>query len=211
METKETAKGLQKGFKETIKGLWKENPIFRLVIGMCPTLAVTTTAINGFTMGIATLFVLVSSAVLVSLIRKLIPEKVRIPSFIVIVATFVTIADMYLSAYFSEIHAVLGLYVPLIVVNCIILGRMESYASKNNMWYSFLDSFGMGLGFTWGLIIIGVVREFIGMGSIFGFQILGSSYPGMMLMSLPPGAFIVLAILIAIFRKISKKRVVVCG
>lgn len=194
-------------FKQFIKGLWKQNPIFRLILGMCPTLAVTNAAINGLVMGLATLFVLVSSAILVSLIRKLIPEKVRIPSFIVIIATFVTIADYILAATVPMIHKVLGIYVPLIVVNCIILGRMEAFASKNSLVNSLYDSFGMGIGFTWGLILLGSVRELLGFGTIFGLTILGSWYPQILVMKLPTGAFITLALLIALMNVISKRKI----
>ena len=192
--------------KNLLTGLWKQNPIFRLLLGMCPTLAVTNAAINGFVMGIATLFVLVSSALIVSLVRKLIPSKVRIPCFIVIVATFVTIVDYMLAATVPPIHKVLGIYVPLIVVNCIILGRMEVFASKHKLIDSLLDSLGMGIGFTAGLIILGSVREPLGFGTIFGLTILGSWYPQMLVMKLPTGAFITLAFLIALMNIISKKK-----
>jgi len=189
-----------------LTGLWHQNPVFRLILGMCPTLAVTNAAINGLVMGIATLFVLVCSGIIVSLIRKLVPSKVRIPSFIVIIATFVTIADYILAAAVPPIHKVLGIYVPLIVVNCIIMGRMEAFASKNTLVDSLYDSFGMGFGFTWGLIILGSIRELLGFGTVFGFTILGSWYPQMIIMKLPAGAFITLGFLIALMNMISKKR-----
>jgi|TARA_B100001971_G_C18253624_1_gene580222 electron transport complex protein RnfE len=189
-----------------LKGLWKQNPIFRLILGMCPTLAVTNAAINGLAMGLATLFVLVSSALIVSLIRNWIPSKVRIPSFIVIIATFVTIADYILAATVPPIHKVLGIYVPLIVVNCIILGRMEAFASKNSLINSLIDAFGMGIGFTLGLIILGSVREILGFGTLFGITLLGSWYPQMLIMKLPTGAFVTLGLLIALMNVISRRK-----
>ena len=192
--------------KQFIEGLWKQNPVFRLILGMCPTLAVTNAAINGLTMGLATLFVLITSSLVVSLIRKLIPPKVRIPCFIVIIATFVTIADYVLAATVPAVHKVLGIYVPLIVVNCIILGRMEVFASKNKLTSSLSDAFGMGIGFTWGLIILASLRELLGFGTIFGLTILGSWYPQMLIMKLPAGAFISLGFLIALMNIISRKR-----
>lgn len=192
--------------QQFIKGLWKQNPIFRLILGMCPTLAVTNAAINGLTMGLATLFVLIMSSFVVSLIRKLIPPKVRIPCFIVIIATFVTIADYILAAAVPAVHKVLGIYVPLIVVNCIILGRMEVFASKNKLTSSLSDALGMGLGFTYGLIILASLRELLGFGTIFGFTILGSWYPQMLVMKLPTGAFISLGFLIALMNIITRRK-----
>ena len=159
-------------FADFIKGLWKQNPVFRLILGMCPTLAVTNMAINGLVMGLATLFVLVGSAFFVSLIRKRVPSKIRIPVFIVIIATFVTVADYTLAAFTPTIHKVLGIYVPLIVVNCIILGRMEAFAKNQSLISSIIDALGMGIGFTWGLILLGSIREIIGFGTLFGFIIL---------------------------------------
>lgn len=193
-------------FKQFIRGLWQQNPIFRLILGMCPTLAVTNAAINGLVMGLATLFVLVFSGIIISLIRNLIPAKVRIPSFIVIIATFVTIVDYVLAATVPPIHKVLGIYVPLIVVNCIILGRMEVFASKNTIISTLYDSFGMGFGFTGGLLILASVRELLGFGTIFGLTILGSWYPQMIIMKLPAGAFITLGFLIALMNIISKNK-----
>jgi len=197
--------------QQFIKGLWKQNPVFRLILGMCPTLAVTNAAINGLVMGLATLFVLIMSSFVVSLIRKLIPPKVRIPCFIVIIATFVTIADYILAATVPAVHKILGIYVPLIVVNCIILGRMEVFASKNTLTASLSDAFGMGLGFTYGLIILASLRELLGFGTIFGLTILGSWYPQMLVMKLPTGAFISLGFLIALMNIISKKRAKATG
>ncbi|NQT32543.1 MAG: electron transport complex subunit E [Candidatus Omnitrophica bacterium] len=191
--------------KDLIRGLWRENPIFVQVLGMCPTLAVTTKALFGFSMGIATLFVVVSSSVVISIIRKLVPEQVRIPMFTVIIATFVTAADYFLKANFFSISKALGPYVPLIVVNCIILGRAEAFASKNSVGRSFLDALGMGLGFTCALIVLGSIRELFGFGTIFGFQILGDGFEKWIIMILPAGAFITLGILVGVFNIIDKK------
>jgi len=192
--------------KDLLNGIWKQNPTFRIILGMCPALAVTNAAINGLTMGLATLFVLLASGLFVSLIRNLIPSKIRIPCYIVIIATFVTIADYFLAAYYPAIHEVLGIYVPLIVVNCIILGRMEAFAGKNPIKNSLADAFGMGLGFTWALVLLGAIREFLGFGAIFGFKILGSWYPQMVVMRLPTGAFITLGLLIAMMNIIRKQK-----
>ncbi len=186
-------------------GLWEENPIFRLVIGMCPTLAVTNTVVNGLSMGLATSFVLISSEIVISLIKKLIPNNVRIPSYILVIATFVTFTDYFLKAFFPDIAASLSLFIPLIVVNCIILGRNEAFASRNPTHRAIADALGMGLGFTWMLVLLSAVREFLGMGSLFGMQILTSSYEPMVLMILPAGAFISLGVLVGILNFISKK------
>ena len=194
------------GISDMLKGLWKQNPVFRLILGMCPTLAVTNVAINGLIMGLATTFALVASGLMVSLARNLIPKKIRIPSYIVIIATFVAIADYFLAAYFSDIHKVLGIYVPLIVVNCIILGRMEAFAGKEPVGKSLLDALGVGIGFTWALILLGVIREFIGFGSVFGFNFLGSWYPQVLIMKLPAGAFFTLGLLIAAMNLITHKK-----
>jgi Na+-translocating ferredoxin:NAD+ oxidoreductase subunit E len=188
-------------------GLWAENPIFRLVIGMCPTLAVTNTATNAFAMGMATTFVLLASEVVISMIKKLIPNNVRIPSYILVIATFVTFVDYFMKAFFPAIASSLSLFIPLIVVNCIILGRSEAFASKNPVQRSIFDALGMGLGFTWALLLLGTVRELLGMGSIFGFQILGAWYRPMVIMVLPAGAFITLGILVGIMNVISRKGV----
>ncbi|MFP4661559.1 MAG: electron transport complex subunit RsxE [Halanaerobiales bacterium] len=195
---------LLKDFKN---GLWQENPIFRLVIGMCPTLAVTNTAINGFAMGLATSFVLLASEIVISLIKKLIPNNVRIPSYILIIATFVTFVDYFLKAFFPGIAASLSLFVPLIVVNCLILGRQEAFASRNPVHRSIADALGMGVGFTWALVVLSIVRELLGMGSVFGLQLLGEWYPQMIIMVLPAGAFISLGILIGFMNYISRKGV----
>jgi len=188
-------------------GLWNENPIFRLVIGMCPTLAVTNTMTNGLAMGLATGFVLLASEIVISLIKKLIPNNVRIPSYILVIATFVTFVDYFLKAFFPAIAVSLSLFVPLIVVNCIILGRQEAFASKNPLHRSIADALGMGLGFTWALLLLSAVRELLGMGSLFGFQILSSNYQPMIIMVLPAGAFISLGILVGIMNYLSRKGV----
>ena len=190
--------------KTLLNGIFKENPTFALVLGMCPTLAPTTSAINGMSMGLATMFVLVCSNVVISLLKNLIPDKVRIPAFIVVIATFVTIVEMLMKAYTPAIYDVLGLFIPLIVVNCIVLGRAEAFAAKNSVGLSALDGIGMGLGFTLSLTIIGCIRELIGTGSCFGLNIFPDSY-GMLLFVLAPGAFIVLGLLMGLFQKYVKK------
>ncbi len=189
--------------QEFLKGLWNEHPTFRLLIGMCPTLAVTTAAANGLAMGLATTFVLICSSVIISLMRNLIPKKVRIPCYIIIIATFVTIVDMVLAANFPELHKVLGLFIPLIVVNCIILGRAEAYASKMPVFYSFIDALGMGVGITWGLTFLGSVRELLGMGSIFGHAILPATTTSWVIFILPPGAFFTLGIVVGAMNQIN--------
>ena len=186
-------------------GIVKENPTFILMLGMCPTLAVTTSAINGLGMGLATTVVLVMSNMIISLLRKVIPDGVRMPAYIVIVASFVTIVQMILQAYVTTLYDALGLYIPLIVVNCIILGRAESYASKNKVIPSIFDGLGMGLGFTFGLTSIGIVRELIGTGKIFNLQLLTKSYEGVSIFILAPGAFLVLAFLCALQNKFGAK------
>ena len=184
-------------------GIIKENPTFVLLLGLCPTLATTTSSINGMSMGLATMFVLVCSNIVVSLIKSLTPDKVRIPVFVVVIASFVTILQMCLKAYLPEINKSLGLFIPLIVVNCIILGRAEAFACKNGPVASLCDGIGIGLGFTLGLTLLGTVREFFGAGSIFGFTLLPETY-NVLLFILPPGAFISLGYLIAIVNKLKK-------
>ncbi len=196
---------LKRLFLDFKNGLWRENPIIVLVIGMCPTLAVTNTVENGLAMGIATSFVLLSSEIVISLFKKYIPNNVRIPSFILIIATFVTFTDYFLKAFFPDIAASLSLFIPLIVVNCLILGRQEAFASKNPTHRAIADALGMGLGFTWVLVVLSAMREFFGMGSIFGIQILGSWYQPMVIMILPAGAFISLGILVGIMNLIKRR------
>ena len=186
-------------------GIITENPIFVLMLGMCPTLAVTTSAINGIGMGLSTTVVLVMSNMLISMLRKIIPDSVRMPAFIVIVASFVTIVQFLLEGFVPSLYDSLGLYIPLIVVNCIILGRAESYASKNPVLPSIFDGIGMGLGFTLGLTCIGIVRELIGSGKLFGFQVMPDIYEPVTIFILAPGAFLVLAFLVAARNKIMKK------
>ena len=190
-------------FKIISNGIIKENPTFVLLLGMCPTLATTTSSFNGMSMGLATMFVLVCSNIVVSLIKSLTPDKVRIPVFVVVIASFVTILQMCLKAYLPEINKSLGLFIPLIVVNCIILGRAEAFACKNGPVASLCDGIGIGLGFTLGLTLLGTVREFFGAGSIFGFTLLPETY-NVLLFILPPGAFISLGYLIAIVNKLKK-------
>ncbi len=193
-------------WKEFTKGIVKENPVLRLVLGMCPTLAVTTAAINGVAMGFAVIFVLVGSNVVVSFIRKVTPAKVRIPVFIVVIASFVTAADLFMAGFFYELHKVLGIFVPLIVVNCIILGRAEAFASKNSVFSSILDALGMGIGFTLALTLLGSIREILGNGTIFGFDLLtGLGYQKFIIMLLPPGAFIALGLLMGLMNKMTKE------
>ncbi|MGB2661000.1 MAG: electron transport complex subunit E [Candidatus Omnitrophota bacterium] len=190
--------------KEFTKGLWRENPVFVQVLGMCPTLAVTTKALFGFSMGMATTFVVVSSSIVIAIIRRFVPEQVRIPMFTVIIATFVTAADYFLKANFFQISKALGPYVPLIVVNCLILGRAEAFASKHNVFRSFLDALGMGLGFTCALLVLGSCREVLGFGTVFGFRVLWEGFPKWVVMILPAGAFITLGFLVGIFKIIEK-------
>ena len=186
-------------------GLIKENPTFVLMLGMCPTLAVTTSAINGFGMGLATTVVLVMSNMLISMLRKIIPDSVRMPAFIVVVASFVTIVQFLLEGFMPSLYASLGIFIPLIVVNCIILGRAESYASKNGVILSVFDGIGMGLGFTLGLTAIGIVREILGAGTLFGARILPQSYEPITIFIMAPGAFLVLAALVATQNKLKRR------
>lgn len=188
------------------KGILKENPIFVQLLGMCPTLAVTTSAINGVGMGLATTAVLVSSNVVISLIRKLIPAQVRIPAFVVVISTFVTVVGMLMEAFLPDLFVALGLFIPLIVVNCVILARAESFASKNGVGDSFLDGLGMGLGFTLALAVLGAVREIIGNGSIFDIAIFGESYQPALIMILPPGGFLALGLLLALYNSHQLKK-----
>lgn len=187
--------------KILLNGVIKENPTFVLMLGMCPTLATTTSAINGMSMGLATMFVLICSNLVISLIKKLTPDMVRIPVFVVVIASFVTILQMVMQAFVPGIYATLGLFIPLIVVNCIILGRAEAFACKNGPIESIFDGIGIGLGFTIGLTTLGVVREILGAGSVFGITLLPESL-NMLLFVLPPGAFITLGFLVAIVNKL---------
>ena len=185
-----------------LNGLIKENPVFVLILGMCPTLATTTSALNGMSMGLATLFVLFGSNVVISILKNLIPDKIRITAYILVIATFVTVAELLIQAYFPAISESLGIFIPLIVVNCLILGRAEAFAAKNTVFHSALDGIGMGLGFTFALTMLGSIRELLGTGKVFGNIIFPEHY-GAIIFILAPGAFIVLGYLIAIVRKVS--------
>ena len=188
-------------WKVFLNGLIKENPTFVLLLGMCPTLGTTSSALNGMSMGLATTFVLICSNIVIALLKNLIPDKVRIPAYIVVIASFVTLLQMLMQAYLPSLYASLGLFIPLIVVNCIILGRAEAFAAKNTALPSLFDGLGMGLGFTWALTLLGAVRELLGTGAVFGFTLLPSA-TNMLVFVLAPGAFIVLGHLIAIVNKI---------
>ncbi|MFZ7131448.1 MAG: RnfABCDGE type electron transport complex subunit E [Eubacteriales bacterium] len=192
--------------KNLFNGIIPENPTFRLLLGMCPTLAVTTAAFNGLGMGLSTAAVLIGSNVVIALLKNVIPSKIRIPAFIVIIASFVTVIGMLLKAYLPALDKSLGLFIPLIVVNCIILARAESFASKNSVLDSFADGLGMGLGFTLSLTILGSIRELLGAGSIFGFTIFSSSFEPALIMILPPGAFLTLGLLLGLLNKVSEAK-----
>jgi len=211
---------MNKYVERLVNGVFKENPTFVLMLGMCPTLAVTKSAINGIGMGLSTTVVLIVSNVVISALRKFIPEKVRIPYFIVVVASMVTVVELVLKAYFPDINEALGIYIPLIVVNCIIFGRVEAYAAKNSVGLSFFDGVGMGLGFTIALVLIGAFRELLGAGTIFNFRVMPESYEPISIFVQPPGAFLVLAMLTALQNKFklpsatngtAKKSALACG
>ncbi|MBQ1694398.1 MAG: electron transport complex subunit E [Bacteroidales bacterium] len=189
-------------WKNFTKGFIKENPVLVMLLGCCPTLGTTTSAINGLSMGLATTFVLVCSNIVISLIKNLIPDKVRIPSYIVVIASFVTVIDLLMQAYLPGIYETLGLFIPLIVVNCIVLGRAEAFASKNGVWASSVDGLGMGLGYALALMILGAVREVLGSLSIFGWQFIQAD--GILVFVLAPGAFFGLAYFIAVVRRFNK-------
>ena len=194
---------MNKALKTLTNGILRENPTFALVLGMCPTLATTTSAINGMSMGLATTAVLICSNIVISLLKNLIPDKVRIPAFIVVIASFVTMVQLLVQAYLPGIYDALGLFIPLIVVNCIVLGRAEAFAAKNNVGLSALDGIGMGIGFTLALTILGAIRELLGTGKIFDFAIFPGNY-GMLVFVLAPGAFIALAYVMALVNKLKK-------
>ena len=186
------------------KGFFRENPILVLLLGTCPTLAVTSSAINGLGMGLATTFVLFMSNVFISVVKDFVPDKVRIPAFVVVIASFVTIVDLLMQAYTPSLSNQLGIFIPLIVVNCIVLGRAEAFAAKNTVFSSFIDGAGMGLGFTMALVIMGGIREMLGAGSIFGFKFINETADGILIFILAPGAFITLGFLIALLKKLNK-------
>ena len=190
-------------FKIILNGIITENPTFVLLLGMCPTLATTSSAMNGMSMGLATMFVLICSNIVISLIKDIVPDKVRIPCYIVVIATFVTILQMCMEAYVPDLYESLGLFIPLIVVNCIVLGRAEAFAAKNNAFDSMLDGVGIGIGFTIALTLLGAIREFLGTGKIFNLALIPEDY-GMLIFVLAPGAFIALGYLIAIVNRLKK-------
>ena len=187
-------------YKELIKGLWKENPVFRIVLGMCPILAITTSVNNAIGMGLAAMFVLVCSNTAVAAVRNIVPGKVRIPCYIVIIATFVTVVDLLMNAFTHDLHKALGIFIPLIVVNCIILGRAEAFARKNSVWLSIADGIGMGIGFTLALIVVAAFREILGNATLLGYAV--GHYQVTLLMILPPGGFLTLGCLLALMNQI---------
>jgi electron transport complex protein RnfE len=193
-------------WKVFVRGLWEEVPIFRLLLGLCPTLAVSTSVLNGIGMGLAATAVLIGSNIGISLLRKVIPNKIRIPAFIVVIASFVTIVDLVMHGYTPDLHKALGIFIPLIVVNCIILGRAEAFASKNGIFRSLLDALGMGLGFTMVLIIVGTVREILGSGTWAGLPVLPGNYIPVLIFILPPGGFITLALLLGGFNYLDTRK-----
>ncbi|UCF29794.1 MAG: electron transport complex subunit E [bacterium] len=188
------------------KGIWLENPVFKMALGLCPALAVTNSVINGVAMGLASTFVLVCSNTVVATLRNVIPSKVRIPSFIIVIASFVTIVDLTMNAYAHQMHKTLGLFIPLIVVNCLILGRSEAFASRHPILRSIVDGLGMGVGFTLALAVIGAAREILGNGTLLGYHVMGSDYTDMLVMILPPGAFLAMGVLLGIFNAIDRVR-----
>ena len=192
-----------KSLQNFTRGIFRENPVFVMMLGMCPTLGVTTSMANGIGMGLATLFVLALSNMAISLVKSLIPAMVRIPCYIVIIASFVTIINLLMEAYLPSLHAQLGIYIPLIVVNCIILGRAEAFASKNNIVQSLLDGLGMGIGFTIAVALLGGLREILGSGAILNYSLIGENGYPILLFIMPPGAFLALAALIMIYNKLS--------
>ncbi len=198
-------KPVENNIHEFMKGFWKENPILVTVLGLCPTLAVTTSAINGLTMGLAVVFVLTCSSLIVSVVRDFVPKQVRIACFVVIIATFVTMVDLFLKAFLLDLSKALGPFIPLIVVNCIILGRAEAFASKNSVGRSLLDALGVSFGFTITLVILGGIREILGMGTFFGMGVLGQGFEPWVVMILPPGAFITLGFMIGAKNLIDRK------
>ena len=191
--------------RELTKGLYKENPVFRLALGLCPALAVSTSVENALGMGAAATFVLLGSNIVISLLGKIIPAKVRIPCFIVVIASFVTIVELVMGAYLPELAESLGIFIPLIVVNCVILGRAEAFASKNGLWLSIMDGIGMGLGFTFALVLIGSIREILGDGKLFGYMVFGPGFQPVLIMILAPGAFITIGLLMGYFNLLDAK------
>ena len=191
--------------QEFSKGIVQENPIFRLILGMCPTLAVSVTAINSLGMGVSVIVVLLCSNIVISAIRNVVPAKVRIPAYIMVIATFVTMVEMVLNAFAPELFEALGIFIPLIVVNCIILGRAEAFARKNTVGRSIIDALGIGLGYTLSLTLLGVIRELFGAGTIFGYPLMGTAFEPMGVLAVAPGAFITLGILLGLFNYLFKR------
>ncbi|MFA4983696.1 MAG: electron transport complex subunit E [Candidatus Omnitrophota bacterium] len=196
---------MRRYLKEFARGIFRENPTFVLVLGLCPTLAVSVSVINGIGMGIAATFVLLGSNIIIAMIKNLIPERIRIPCFIVVIATFVTIAEMAMKAYSPALNRSLGIYVPLIVVNCMVLGRAEAYAKKSGIASSFFDGLGMGVGFTWALVLISAIREFFGSGQLMGHTIFKGFEPAFVL-SMPPGALLVIGLLLGFFNVLKQRK-----
>ena len=188
-----------------LKGIYRENPVFRLALGLCPALAVSTSVENALGMGAAATFVLLGSNIVISLLRKMVPAKVRIPCFIVVIASFVTIVELVMGAYLPELTKSLGIFLPLIVVNCIILGRAEAFASKHGLWLSILDAIGMGVGFTFAIVLIGAIREILGDGKLFGYMVFGPGFQPVLVMILAPGAFITIGLLMGYFNLLDEK------
>ena len=194
-----------KALQTIVSGIWQRNPTFVLILGMCPTLGTTSSALTGLSMGLATMLVLIFSNAAISAIKDIVPDKVRIPAFIVVIASFVTVVQMVMQAWFPALYAALGIFIPLIVVNCILLGRAEAFASKNSVGLSIADGLGTGLGFTLALTVIGCVREFLGTGTVFGCRIYSADY-GSLIFILAPGAFIVLGLLLALFNILTDRK-----
>jgi electron transport complex protein RnfE len=201
-----TTQDPRQAYDEFVKGIWRENPVFVQVLGMCPMLAVTNSAINALAMGGATFFVLIGSSFLVSLLRRLIPTQVRITTYIIIIATFVTIADFSLQAIAPAVHKELGAFISLIVVNCLILGRQEAFSSKAPLRLALADAFGMALGFAFALFCLGATREILGSGSLFGYSLFGPSFEPWVVMILPPGGFIMLGLILLVFSALKQRR-----
>ena len=193
-------------FKDFTKGFYDQNPVFKQALGLCPVLAVTNSVENGLGMGLAATFVLICSNLLISLVRKSVPTRIRIPIYIVVIASFVTIVDLTMAGFLPDLHKSLGIFVPLIVVNCIILGRAEAYAGKNPVGRSFLDGLGMGIGFTFALVLLGAIREVLGNGSFFGIPLLGSSFEPVLIMILPPGAFLTIGFVMGFFNWLENRK-----
>lgn len=191
---------------DLVKGIWGENPVFRLVLGICSFLAVSNTVVNGIGMGLAASFVLIASNVMISALRSVIPDKVRIPCYIIVIASFVTITDLVMAAYTPDLSEALGIFIPLIVVNCIIFARAEAFAAKNSIIRSTADGIGMGIGYTLSLVTIGIIREILGTGSLLGINLLGESFPKFIVMAFPAGGFIVFGLLLAAFNKLDESR-----